>query len=318
MNTQQRCILCSDTDRDGNPRERNWAAPGEQVCTGHAERLRAGIEAIPGEYATLTAAPAVGAVGARVSGTGEQPLGVRVPVLDLMSPANTGTVHDEYGDQTGDASTATVLAYLADDWIAFRGKSEARPAWTVPDLVDWLLARLDWAVTEVDPGDDGTAPARGGHPAIEEFAHDIYRVLGALKSANGNLPDPDDHKDGVECPRCDLMTLYDTGVYIECVESRHGCGKLMKHNEYGQWVVFRDYFLRGAIPCPSCGLCTLVGTRSRPHAECIIAKGGCGAKIPWAAYDKWAAGVAAVEKAGALLWGEHHPLPGPRTLQEAA
>lgn len=313
----RRCILCTDTDRDGNPRERNWAAPGTQTCTGHYERTARGLDVIPGEYVLLSAAPGSGTGQARVSGTGEQPLGVRVPVLDLMSPANTGAVHDLYGDQDGAASVASVLVTLCGDWIDYRGKNEALPVPSVTHMCAWLRDRLDWATEEVEVDDEGNRIG-GGHPALLEFTHDIHRLVAALRSANGNLPQADDHRDGIECPRCDLMTLYDTVDYIECVESKHGCGRLLTYSEYAQWVEMRGYFLRAAIPCPSCGLTTLAGTRAHQRVECVVAKGGCGAQIPWAAYDKWATGVGAIEKAKVLLWGERHPLPGPASFQRAA
>jgi len=169
-----KCVLCTDTDRDGQTRERNWVFETTQTCTGHYERLGRALEVIPGEYRLLSAAPGSGTGQARVSGTGEQPLGVRVPVLDLMSPANTGTVRDTYGDQEGTVSVASVLAYLVDDWIAYRGKNEALPVPSVTHMCGWLRDRLDWAVTD--------------HPALLEFNHDLHRLVAALRSANGNLP----------------------------------------------------------------------------------------------------------------------------------
>lgn len=301
----RKCVLCSDTGRDGQPRDRNWVAENTQTCTGHAERTAGVLDSIPGQWVMLTAAPGSGNGQARVSGSGEQPLGVRVPVLDLMSPANTGGVHDDYGDQEGTASVASVLAVMVDDWIQYRGKSERRPVPTVTRLCEWLLDRLGWALSE--------------HPALPEFSHDLYRLLAAMRAANGDLPSEDEHKDGIECPRCDRMALYDVPEheYIECVEPA-GCGKLLKPTEYYQWVRLKEYFLRGAIPCPQCGTCTLTGARKIGRSECIAAKGGCGAVLEWPVYQKWAEGVAAVEKSGLFVWGEHHPLPGPKQLQQAA
>jgi len=298
-----KCVLCSDTDRDGQPRERNWAYQGLQTCMGHYERLDRALDVIPKEYRLLSAAPGSGTGQARVSGTGEQPLGVRVPVLDLMSPANTGTVHDTFGDQEGTASVASILAYLVEDWIAYRGNKETTPVLSVTKMCTWLRDRLEWAATDPEDYD-------GGHPALLEFSHDLHRLVAAIRSANGNLPQENDHKDGVECPRCDRMALYDTVDYIECVEGKHGCGRLLSYTEYAQWVQLKGHFLRAAVPCPSCSLTALAGTRAHQRVECMLAKGGCGTVLPWPVYDQWAKAVAAVEKSGALLWGERHPLPG--------
>lgn len=301
----RKCVLCSDTGRDGQPRERNWVHENTQTCTGHAERLAGVLDSIPGQWVMLTAAPGSPTGQARVSGSGELSLGVRVPVLDLMSPANIGGVHDDFGDQTGMASAASVLAVMVDDWISLRSKGEARPVPTVARLCEWLLDRLDWALVE--------------HPALEEFAHDLHRLLAALRAANGDLPAENEHKDGIECPRCDKMTLYDVPEhgFIECVEPS-GCGKLYKHSEYYQWVRLKEFFLRGAIPCPACGVAALTGAKKLGRSECVAVKGGCGAVMEWRTYQKWAEGVAAVERAGLWVWGEHHPLPGPNLLQQAA
>lgn len=304
MNQDRRCILCPTVDREGNPREKNWPAERSQACTGHAERLYRALEVAPWQTAILSAAPGSNTGQARVSGSAEPPLGVRVSVLNLMGPANTGTVHDEYGDQNGTVSVATVLDMWCSDWADLRGKGEQRPVPTVDRLAEWLSKRLDWALAE--------------HPALEDFAHDLHRTIAALKAANGDLPAENEHKDGVECPGCDRMTLYDIPEhdFIECVEPK-GCGKLLKPTEYYQWVRMKEYFLRTAIPCPACGVCALTGGKKLGRSECITAKGGCGAVLEWGAYESWAKGVAAVEKAGLWVWGEHHPLPGP-SYQQAA
>lgn len=268
----RKCVLCSDTDRDGNPRERNWAVDGTQTCEGHRERMDRGLEVIPWQWTILSAAPKTGKGQARVSGSSEQSLGVSIPVLDLIGPARPGTVHDTFGDQTGMASVATILDSWCTDWAHLRGRGEARPLPTVPRLAEWLAKRLDWAVRE--------------HPALDDFASDLHRTVAALRSANGDLPVEDDHKDGIECPRCDLMSLYDTGDFIECVESSYGCGKLLKPGEYAQWVELKGYFLRSTIACPDCGDAALAGAHKLDKVECVRAKGGCGYRMTWKQYTK--------------------------------
>ncbi|PRY56457.1 hypothetical protein [Glycomyces artemisiae] len=319
--TTQTCVLCRTTNSDGTEREPNLAAQGRQVCTGHYARAERRLDIIVPQWGMLSAALGSGNGHARVSGTAEPTLGVSVPVLDLIGPANTGTVSDPYGDQTGHASIASILRMWVIDWADARGRGERGPdALTVDALVTWLRDRLPWAVEEIRYDRDGQRVG-GGHPALLEFADDLARIVGALRTANGDVPDADDHRHGIECPRCDLQTLYDTvdlaEDFIECLESRGGCGKLLKPSEYHRWVLMKEFFLRASIPCPQCGLAALAGARRLDRVECLEAKGGCGATIPWQAYDKWVKAVAAIERAGIPIWGHHHPLPGP-ALQNAA
>lgn len=275
MNTNRRCILCSTTDREGNEREPNWAVTGWQVCQGHYDRTDRTLEVIPWQWAILSAAPGSGSGQARVSGSSEQPLGVRVAVLDLMGPANTGTVRDVYGDQTGSVSVATVLDSWCADWADLRGKNESRPVPTVVSLADWLAKRLDWAVLE-----------KGGHPALADFAADLNRTAAALRAANGDVPAPDDHRDGVECAKCDRMTLYFVDEYIECLVDKYGCGKLYTPSEYRQWCEMKGFFLRSTIACPDCGQTALAGATKLDKVECLRAKGGCGYRMTWKQYTK--------------------------------
>jgi hypothetical protein len=269
--TNRRCVLCPTTDRAGNTREPNWASEGTQTCEGHYERLTRALEVIPWQWSILSAAPKTGKGGARVTGSSEQSLGVSIPVLDLMGPANTGAVHDLYGDQTGMVSVASILDGWVADWADTRGKGETKPVPTVPRLTEWLAKRLDWAARE--------------HPALDDFAADIRRTVAALRAANGDLPQEDEHKDGIECAKCDRMSLYDTGDFIECVEPT-GCGKLLTPSEYAQWVELKGFFLRATIACPGCGVTALAGAHKLDKVECVKAKGGCGYRMTWKQYTK--------------------------------
>ncbi len=264
----RKCVLC----RDREDREPNWAVDGTQACSGHFERMQRALEVIPWQWSILSAAPKAGKGGARVSGSAEQSLGVSIPALDLMGPANTGAVTDAYGDQAGMVSAATVLDSWASDWIILRGKGETRPLPTVARLAEWLAKRLDWAVRE--------------HPALNDFAADLHRTTAALRAANGDVPAPDEHRDGIECPRCDRMALYDTGDFIECLESAYGCGKLLKPSEYAQWVELKGYFLRSTVTCPDCGETALAGSAKLDKVECLKAKDGCGLRMTWKQYTR--------------------------------
>jgi hypothetical protein len=141
-------------------------------------------------------------------------------------------------------------------------------------LADWLSVRLDWADEH--------------HPALPDFATDIHRTAWALRAVNGDLPAPDDHKDGIECPGCDRMTLFDVGDFIECDENNEGCGKLLTPTEYGQWVELKGYFLRAQTPCPECGTETLAGAAKLDKVECLRAKNGCGYRMSWKQYTQQA------------------------------
>lgn len=274
MSTDKRkCVLCPTTDRDGNPRTPNWATRG-QTCEGHYTRLERALEVIPYQWTLLDATPRPGHGQARVTGSTEQSLGVSVPVLDLIGPANTGTVHDPYKDQAGMVSVASILDSWAADWIDIRGKGESRPLPTVTRLSEWLHGRLDWAATH--------------HPALGDFAADMGRCAAALRAANGDYPTEPDHRDGIECPKCDRMALYDVGDFIECVEDSYGCGKLLNPSEYAQWVEMKGYFLRASTPCPDCGAEALAGAAKLDKVECVRAKDGCGYRMSWRQYTQHA------------------------------
>ena len=294
-----RCVLCPTTHPDGTEREPNWATPGTQTCEGHYVRTERVLDVIPNQWAMLSAAPGSGSGQARVSGTAEQPLGVRIPVLDLIGPANTGAVHDPFGDQSGMVSVATVLDSWASEWAELRG--ETRPLPTVPRLAEWLTDRLPWAAEEVRCNRDGRRVG-GGHPALPDFSQDLHRTAWALRAANGDLPADDDHKDGIECAKCDLMTLFDVGDFIECLDAKHGCGKLYKPSEYRQWVELKGFHLRSTIACPDCGVTALAGAAQLNKVECVVAKGGCGLRLTWRQYTKAAMTERRPDRAGRAGW----------------
>lgn len=271
--TDRRCILCPRTDRDGAPRTPAWPVVGWPVCQScYDRRLARPLEVIPTQWGLLSAAPGARTGQARVSGTGEPTLGVSVPVLDLMGPVNTGTVRDRYGDQAGHLSVATVLGGWVEDWAGQRG--ERLPVPTVVRLCEWLTDRLPWAAAN--------------HPALESFAGELARTAAALRTANGDTPAPDDHKEGVECARCDRMTLFDVGDFIECLTDRGGCGKLYKPSEYGQWVALKAHFIVASTPCPDCGNEALHGSKGLDRVDCVRAKGGCGYTMTWRVYSETA------------------------------
>lgn len=277
MTTPDRlCILCLRTDSNGRPRTRNWPILGWQCCRGcRIQRLERPLEVIPQQWALLDATPGATPAGPRVHGT-DAPIGVRPDVLNLMSPASAGhgAVTGSTTDQIGRPSAAATLDHWVQEWRRWRGLGESQPLPTVSRLCDWLAKRLDWAVVE--------------HTALDQFAADIAGLAAALRAANGDVVARPEHKDGIECPRCDRKTLYETTDWVECSRDRHGCGRLYKPSEYHQWIRMKDSHLRSRTPCPDCGNDALMGASELNRVECVRAKDGCGYTMTWRQYEDWA------------------------------
>lgn len=129
-----------------------------------AHRLDRSLAALPGLYALMGAVLAPGAVagGGRVSGnTRTAPLPVRIEPLSLR--ASGGIV----------AAVATWEA----DWRDARGLAPARRGSSQDDLagiVVFLRLHLPWAIEQ--------------HPAIQEFADEVSRLVHECRQAGGLLP----------------------------------------------------------------------------------------------------------------------------------
>lgn len=260
------CVLCAVYRRkpvvtDGTP------------CDSCYSRLKTQLAAIPVQYAMLDATPGSN-TGEKVRGSAEPNLKVRIAVLDLLLPANQGTVTDSHGDQTGSVSVATALDCWVTDWAELRGQGEHGPGSTVAAMCAWLADRVDWAFDH--------------HPAVEDFASTIANVLTTLRGVTGDVIAKPIHKDGVPCPRCDFKSLYETSDYVECLEDKGGCGRLLNPPEYHQWVRLEDHYLRGNTPCPLCETEALHADSARRTVECMYVWHGCGAVMSQRAYEDWA------------------------------
>lgn len=149
---------------------------------------------------------------------------LRLAVVDLGLPArggaDTGTIHDEHGDQLGEIPAAARLGSWVQDWIEVRGAGER--VWFNPSastLADWLYVRLDWACDH--------------HQAIDEFAKEIRTLLAAMRRAL-DLEAPAAVTYRIQCPHCLTATLVRAvgATWIEC----HSCGRLWSDGEYGDLV----------------------------------------------------------------------------------
>lgn len=146
-------------------------------------------------------------VGPKVSGSRTPPVPLRLDVVDLILPARNGNVHDDWHDQYGQLSVATVLDGWVRDWAEVR--HEHLPAPTVVELAGWMLGRLSWACDE--------------HPAVDECIAHLRSTRAVLRRAVGRtsgrvyigvcpveldegpcrailMADPD--VDVLRCPRC--------------------------------------------------------------------------------------------------------------------
>jgi hypothetical protein len=217
--TEHRCVVCPQL-RLGEPRHYERA----HVCEGCRVRLAALLVEVRDNTALLPRELMPGASHEqRVSGSREAPLPFRVDALDLLMPAHAGTVHDVLGDQTGYLSVATVLDAWARDWCEVRDRGERRPLPVVVELVVWLGNRTEWACDR--------------HPAVDEYAAELYELAGTLRAIVEPGPRPPERCKGVPCRVCDLLCLYrvtDGTGDVEC--KNPACRTVYRADEYHRWV----------------------------------------------------------------------------------
>lgn len=214
---------------------------GVRLCVECAARLKAaGVlaahVAIPARPADpvangLTAGPTKSTWSeSRIRSTRPERLPIAVDPTDLLMPARAGSVAVHAGpyaaDQVGHLSVATVLDFWCRDWADLRGEGlpplrTARERSPAGLLARWLSDRLDWALQH--------------HPALDEFAHDVSDLLGALFGAvNGGrvVPKPME----ADCPRCGWAALFQpfSEADIEC--GNPDCRRVLSPAEYAEHV----------------------------------------------------------------------------------
>ena len=210
-------ILCEELGGGGFVmRDGRTARPEVRYPPGH-ERAGELVPHFDQVANVLTAGPMAGQSSApRVQGSREAPIPISVDRLDLLGPADERTVHDQFGDQIGHQSAATIL----DGWCRMfaEERRESTPNPKPADQSRWLLDRLDELFK---------------HPAIDEMASEVADLWHVLRRACGlTMPQPE-LCIGVECKACDLRMLYRIpgSAYIECQ-----CGQLYTEDEYRDWT----------------------------------------------------------------------------------
>lgn len=166
--------------------------------------------------------------GAKVSGSTDRPVPIRIDPTDLLAPARAAStaVHVRSpwpADQIGHLAIATELDFWVVDWAEARGEGRP-PIPSVPVLAGWLVDRLDWAIED--------------HPALDEFAEKVYGIRGALMGALGLYAAPPKSMEA-PCgnPRCDgegSRTLFQEypGARVQCSM----CTALLSEEEYAEYV----------------------------------------------------------------------------------
>lgn len=162
-----------------------------------------------------------------VTGSRERAIPIDVDRVDLTAAAQTGTVTDPHGDQTGHLSVATVLNDWVIGWIEQFFPTETPPPATAEALLDWLGGIRLEILAETDPG-------------IAEFAEQLAGLRRALRGALHETPPKPQVMWSVPCRRCELVSTLvldpdDPDRYREC--GVPGCGLLLTEAEYREHLV---------------------------------------------------------------------------------
>lgn len=193
----RKCFVC------GKPR---LEPEQRQTCTPCLGRTRRDLIEIEQLYALLPSAvggATAGSIVAMSSHSAESP----VPggdALVMLAPGSDGKaaalaslygLDDSHAGDDYPSDPPAVLAELGsweDDWFEVRreaGIAETAPAQpaTLMATVTWMTQRLTWAAQQ--------------HDAFDQFATDVRRVLGRLRSVT-RTGDPNDRA-AIECPDCE-------------------------------------------------------------------------------------------------------------------
>lgn len=194
------CILCVTSLPVDRP----------QTCLPCLAGVRRDLSAVVDLYALLPAAMAGSIYGQPGAPRDGDPSGERtIPGGDrlaMLGPGSRGLAHvwdDELDERSDDPeSVAFELGRAEDDWRLTRGEPAAEVAGTVASATAYLMPRLGWAADH--------------HPAFDEFATDVRRLLGRLRTATATDDRPER---GAPCLSC--------GATLERKRSErkpgHGC-----------------------------------------------------------------------------------------------
>lgn len=208
------CVICT---RD--------LEPGRYACDGCQLRLDHTLLEVAELHAQLPNAlePGRGA-GQRVTGSREAPLPLRVDPLDLSLPLRSlEGISDPDHDQIGHVPVAVELATWVREWREAGAPGEVLPTPAVPNLVNWLRVRLDWACRQ--------------HQAVDEFDTAMRDLAARLRRAHGIVRVLPERLD-VPCRRstCNALTLFrhdgDDGK-VRCESP--DCRAVYTAQEYQEW-----------------------------------------------------------------------------------
>jgi hypothetical protein len=168
---------------------------------------------------------------APISGSREAPVPVSLDMVDLTGPARLPNPTRGPGyyprslwpeDQIGQQPVATVLDQWVRDWRSYESCPRGQmPVPTVPVLIGWLGARVDWAVDS--------------HPAVDEFAAEVWSLTMACRRVVGDVPTHPELLDGIPCS-CDAVGAMYRDHASQWAAECGSCGRMYTAEEYAAWV----------------------------------------------------------------------------------
>jgi hypothetical protein len=125
-------------------------------------------------------------------------------------------------DEVGPLPIAVRLDAHVRRWVNLRRRREHRPVPTVPVLLAWLGARLDWALEH--------------DPQLPDLDSDVRHMIAQIRGVL-DLHDPEPERvQGVECRRCDAMSTLIRLVRDHYATECAACSDLMTPQEFDRWA----------------------------------------------------------------------------------
>lgn len=206
------------------------------MCSNCRNRLSSLLVQMPSLATWLheNIAPSGGA-GERVSGTREEPIPLRIDILDYVGPSSSREISAteinrrraldglhpiDPPEQFGEASLLDVIASWAllvseeryDDWP---------PKDDLATLCNWLHSQLDWIVCQ---------------PWVDEM---LVHLGDVSQKAERLAPrDPEMKRLKPPCPSCNVLGLVFTrGIGVKCETRLGGCGRSWEAEDYDRLIV---------------------------------------------------------------------------------
>lgn len=207
------CLLHGDSDVD---------ATVGYLCVQHFSRLRSSLLELPAIAGWLHCRIATGgsSLTERVSGSSDDPIPLRLDVLDLIGPVAPNPTEALIRDpetQAGEPSMFDELrswACLVEDESGFDDWTDRR---TLVGSVAYLTGHLSWVA---------------GQPWVDEFAASVRRLgrqahrVAPWRAEVKHDPDP--------CPACNVraVVLHLADGHSRCEPRAGGCGRSQPISEY--------------------------------------------------------------------------------------